>query len=69
MCDIFEIMATLKDIQNAIKEKQNGLNADIHTFIRIAQEDERMKKEKIINEQIKKLEYDKFMNRMGIKTI
>ena len=33
-------MVTLKQIHQAIKEKQNGLNADIETLIKISAENE-----------------------------
>jgi len=62
-------MATLKQIQEAIKEKQKGLNADIETLLIISKEntdkERREKEEKIKIEK----EYKNALNKLGVKVL
>ena len=62
-------MTSLKDIQNAIKAKQKGLNADIETLIRISKENEQLKRSIEEEDKQKEINYKDALIKLGVKLI
>ena len=59
-------MVTLKQIHQAIKEKQQGLNADIETLIKISKENEERETNHTLLEMYKQREINKAFKDLGI---
>ena len=62
-------MANLKDIQNAIIEKQKGLNADIENLLRITKENTTQKENALKQLQEKENKYKDALIKLGVKCL
>ena len=62
-------MVNLKDIQNAIIEKQKGLNADIKTLLSITKNNSDKEKEELKQKEENEKELNAYLNKIGVKQI
>lgn len=62
-------MTNLKDIKKAIIEKQNGLNADIETLLKITKENELKQTDEIKRQEFNTKEFYRALNKLGIEVL